>query len=256
MTTPNSEGVASALGLHSTPGSNSLQKAGTYLQEKIAALLHQWAWHDIGLQFLIVIVSGFVGLFLSKRIRRVCLSYLPEPGNTAMSAYFKRLGLAFIANVSFSFLSGVVLAIGAYVMVSVFGYSPVSMVVLRLAYSLFFAYALLCLCLGFLTVITGENVITPGMRRVFTIAFWVVAVLKIMGVLEDIVTYLDQTAIPIGGGSLTIWTLILAIVTVLLTIGIANWLAHLVHQLVNNIGSLSPKLKVVLNRVISIVFLS
>ena len=42
--------------------------------------------------------------------------------------------------------------------------------------------------------------ITPGVRRIVTIIFWVMAVLQFFGILTDIIQYLDTTVIPIGGG--------------------------------------------------------
>ena len=75
------------------------------------------------------------------------------------------------------------------------------------------------------------------------------------GILTDIIQYLDTTVIPIGGGSMTVWKLLVAIVSVLLTLGVANWLASLVNQMVEGLENMSENIKVVLKRVVTVIFM-
>lgn len=81
------------------------------------------------------------------------------------------------------------------------------------------------------------------------------AVLQFFGILTDIIQYLDTTVIPIGGGSMTVWKLLVAIVSVLLTLGVANWLASLVNQMVEGLENMSENIKVVLKRVVTVIFM-
>ena len=122
--------------------------------------------------------------------------------------------MGFTHNVSFSLLAGAILALVGYIIVKTTDYSGQSMVIARVAYNIFYAYALLSLLMAFLHGGMGLRVITPGVRRVVTITFWVLAILQFFGILTDVVDYLDSTVIPIGGGSMTIWTLFVAIVSV------------------------------------------
>ena len=80
-------------------------------------------------------------------------------------------------------------------------------------------------------------------------------VLQFFGILTDIIQYLDTTVIPIGGGSMTVWKLLVAIVSVLLTLGVANWLASLVNQMVEGLENMSENIKVVLKRVVTVIFM-
>ena len=81
------------------------------------------------------------------------------------------------------------------------------------------------------------------------------AVLQFFGILTDIIQYLDTTVIPIGGGSMTVWKLLVAIVSVLLTLGVANWLASLINQMVEGLENMSENIKVVLKRVVTVIFM-
>ncbi len=258
MTNPETsagQGIADALGIHHTQAADTAPG----FQERLVAFINDftahWSWQDLMFQVLIVAVSVLVGYWLSARIRTACRKALPPAADQHLGAYFKRLLLTFVSNVSFSFVSGCVLAMGAYFLLNVMGYPSNSMVLLRIAYSVFFAYALLCLCLGGLQVILGEHVITPALKKTFVIGFWILAALEIVGILGDLIEYLDHAVIPIGGGNMTVWTLILAVITVIITLGIANWLSKLVHRFVFGIESLSTNIKVALNRVITITFI-
>ena len=213
------------------------------------------SWENIVLQLAAVVISAVCGYWLSHRLDDAVVRFKPAEGEKGISAYFRSFAVGFLHNVSFSFLSGSVLALAVYVLTTGFGFPDRSMVIAKLAYSIFYAYALLSLVLAFLQGVVGLHVITPALRRIVSITFWTLAVLHFFGILSDIVTYLDSTVIPIGGGRMTVWMLFVAIVSVVLTLGVANWLAAIVHQFVEGLDNLSANIKVVLNRIVTVVFM-
>lgn len=73
------------------------------------------------------------------------------------------------------------------------------MVIARVCYNILYAFALLSLLMAFLQGGIGLRMITPGVRRIVTIIFWVMAVLQFFGILTDIIQYLDTTVIPTAG---------------------------------------------------------
>ena len=221
----------------------------------IQQLLHHLSWENVILQLIAVLVSAGLGFWLSRRVNRLVDKWTPELGAKGMAAYGRRFVVGFTHNVSFSLLAGSILALVVYVIVKMTDYSAQSMVIARVAYNIFYAYALLSLLMAFLHGGMGLRVLTPGVRRVVTITFWVLAVLQFFGILTDVISYLDSTVIPIGGGSMTVWMLFVAIVSVLLTLGIANWLASMINQLIDGLDTLSDNIKVVLKRVITVTFM-
>ncbi|MGN1149618.1 MAG: mechanosensitive ion channel family protein [Sutterella sp.] len=221
----------------------------------IDQLVANLSWENVLLQLAAVLLSAACGYWLSHILDAAVARFKPEEGEKGISAYFRRFAIGFLHNVSFSFLSGSVLALAVYIIVHGFGFPERSMVIARVAYSIFYAYALLSLVLAFLQGVIGWRVITPSLRRFVSITFWVLAVLQFFGILSDVVAYLDSTVIPIGGGRMTVWMLFVAVVSVLLTLGVANWLAAIVHQFVEGLENLSANIKVVLNRVVTVVFM-
>ena len=200
----------------------------------IEGLLQHLSLENVLMQIAAVFVSMAIGYVISRRINTL---------------------VAFTHNVSFSFISGSLLALIVYCIVKIFEFAPQSMVIARVCYNILYAFALLSLLMAFLQGGIGLRMITPGVRRIVTIIFWVMAVLQFFGILTDIIQYLDTTVIPIGGGSMTVWKLLVAIVSVLLTLGVANWLASLINQMVEGLENMSENIKVVLKRVVTVIFM-
>ncbi len=232
-----------------------LESAWQHLVEAAQTMTTQWSLEDLGLQVLIVLLSVIAGWVIGHRVANVLRAKGLALKERTLMANGKRVLYFFGANISFSVASGTVLALGTYILVHVFQYPSESMVILRVAYSLFFSYALLCMCLGMLQGLVGTHIITRSVRRGFSMGFWVLAVLNIVGILPDLIAFLDSFVIPIGDGRLTLWTLMIALLTVALTLGVAHWLAHLVGELIDTVDNLSLNLKVVLKRVVSIAFM-
>jgi small-conductance mechanosensitive channel len=234
---------------------DAIAKSTEQFTDVFNQLISNLSIDNIVLQGGAVVLSALIGYFLSRIVDKLVDKARPEPGKKGFGASMRRFLVGFTHNVSFSFISGSILAVAVYALTHWFGYSPGSMVIARLAYSIFYAYALLSLLMAFLQGVVGLRIITLPVRRVVSVTFWVLAVLQFFGILTDAVRYLDSAVIPIGGGKMTVWTLFVAIVTVLLTLAIANWLANMVHSFVNGLENMQSSTKIVLNRTITVVFM-
>lgn len=227
--------------------------------ERITRMLEQILAHmsleNVILQFITIAIAVVVGYWVSRRLNRLVDRLEPGVADVGFATQVKKLVVRFIHNVSFSFLSGCTLSLGAYILVNALGYHPSSLVLCRVAYSLFFAFALLSLVMECLQGMLGTYLITPKVRRLVGIVFWCLAVLQFFGILTDIVNELDSLKIPLAGGKTTVWTIIVAIFSVFLTLAVANWLANIVNQFIRSSESLSANTKVVLTRIITVGFL-
>lgn len=263
-----------------TSAVDSLGEALGATSSNFSELLEQFMTHlsseNIILQVLVVVGSILLGLLLAKRVNGKLKRWAAEAGETpsvslaegagtvlkggfdrremveAMGPRLRRMTAGFLRNISFSLLSGLILALGAWVLVQGFGMDKASLILCRVAYSVLLAYALLCCILSVAGFMIGGKGITSSVRRVITIIFWVLVALEVFGVLGDIVAVMESTKVPLGGGSVTIWTCFVAIFTVLITLGVANWLANMVEGLVKSSSNLSPNLQVAIARVIRI----
>lgn len=245
--------------------------------EMIEQFLAHISTQNFFLQLVAILVAMLIGFVLSRRFNaRIALwtKSLPDVPSVnlaedaeamlkggidgreiieAIGPRLRRLAAGFARNISFSLFSGLILALGAWLLVRVMSLSEASLVLCRIAYSVLLAYALLCCILSIVGFMIGGKGLSKGARRVVTIFFWLLVFLEICGVLEDLVSLMESTKVPLGGGSVTIWTCLVAVFTVLLTLGIANWAANLLETIVKSTSSLSPNLQVAISRVIRIV---
>ena len=200
----------------------------------IEGLLQHLSLENVLMQIAAVFVSMAIGYVISRRINTLVDRVLPGEDVRGLGAYARRALVAFTHNVSFSFISGSLLALIVYCIVKIFEFAPQSMVIARVCYNILYAFALLSLLMAFLQGGIGLRMITPGVRRIVTIIFWVMAVLQFFGILTDIIQYLDTTVIPIGGGLenmsenikvvlkrvVTVIFMVLAVIIALGTVGI------------------------------------
>ena len=91
------------------------------------------------------------------------------------------------------------------------------LVLVRVAYQIFYAWALLLVILRFVEAIFGAKTLGVGMRKAIYGVFWTLAVLEIVGVLPEVVQMMKNYTLPIGSDKFTIWTLFVGIITVLVT---------------------------------------
>lgn len=225
------------------------------IEKVFTQFMHHVSVENLLLQIAIVLVSILIGYVISRQLNGLVIRWIPNPEEKGIGVYLRRLFVKFVKNISFSVVSGCVLALGAYILIAGLNYHPASLFVCRVAYNLFFSFALLSLLMECLQGMLGQHWITPRIRRFVTTAFWALAVLQFFGILTDLVDKLNSVSIPLGSGSMTVWTLFMAIFSILLTLAIANWLANLVHQFIEGLDNISRNIKVVLSRIVTVLFM-
>ena len=260
MATPTAPGsvIEQNMGIDSTSihtATNAVISFGDRIGKVFTQFLNHVSIESLLSQIAVVAISIALGYFLSRRLNRTVARLMPKRDQKGFGVYLRRVFVKFVSNISFSFLSGCTLALGAYIMVNGLGYHPASLFLCRVAYSLFFSFALLSLLMECLQGMVGEKWITPRVRRFVTTTFWTLAVLQFFGILTDLIDKLNSVSIPLGAGSMTLWKLLMAIFSVLLTLAVANWLAGLAHQFIEGLDTLSRNIKVVLSRVVTVVFM-
>ena len=184
----------------------------------IEGLLQHLSLENVLMQIAAVFVSMAIGYVISRRINTLVDRVLPGEDVRGLGAYARRALVAFTHNVSFSFISGSLLALIVYCIVKIFEFAPQSMVIARVCYNILYAFALLSLLMAFLQGGIGLRMITPGVRRIVTIIFWVMAVLQFFGILTDIIQYLDTTVVL--KRVVTVIFMVLAVIIALGTVGI------------------------------------
>ncbi len=85
-------------------------------------------------------------------------------------------------------------------------------------------------------------------ERFFAFGAWVVVALHIIGVLPAVIDGLEQISFPVGKVSVNLWMLLQGLMTVMLTVLIALWLAGVVEARLMHTEGLDANLKLVFAR--------
>ena len=124
----------------------------------------------------------------------------------------------------------------------------------RLANQVFFMWSILVLIVEFIVVLLAKRHISTQLKRFFYTVFWILAILNILGVLPVIVHIMESITLPIGSSSLSIWSILVGLITVLLAMAIANWLSEQCETMINSAPDIDANLKIVLSRLATIAF--
>ncbi|WP_426394554.1 mechanosensitive ion channel family protein [Ralstonia sp. R-29] len=147
-------------------------------------------------------------------------------------------------------LIGWLLVLGArYALV---GTMPIS--VFRLAAVPLFGLAMLYLAFYVLRRVLSANGELHGMlvlvERVLTTLMWIGMVLYVLGVLGDVVDYLDGIRFAVGGKQkISLAAMLMGVVWILLTVLVAMWFGSWLDNRITRAAALDANLKVVLSRV-------
>ncbi len=235
-------------------------------EELMHELLEYMTWGNLLLQVCIIAAALFIGRIASRRLYAWAIKTFyggKVPSNdevenaNKLSEQFFRLKNFFVAavrNVSISLFSWIMLMIGSCVLVKWFGYSSTSMILMRLAVHVLFAFAVLSLITAFINECLSRNAVSQTARRFISGCFWTLVILHFFGFLGDIVEAMESTKLPFGGENLTLWRAFVAIINVIATLAVANWLTKITDGLVDRL-QLSSNLKIALARVIRIVLI-
>lgn len=153
-------------------------------------------------------------------------------------------------------LIGWLLVLGArYALV---GVMPIS--VFRLAAVPLFGLAMLYLAFYVLRRVLSANGELHGMlvlvQRVLTTLMWIGMVLYVLGVLGDVVDYLDGIRFAIGGKQkVSVAAMLMGTVWILLTVLVAMWFGSWLDSRITRAKAIDANLKVVLSRVTKAVLL-
>ncbi len=89
-----------------------------------------------------------------------------------------------------------------------------------------------------------------ALERAIVLAAWGVAALYVTGVLSDVTDWLQSTLIPIGKSTVSLWTVLTAVMTTLSCLLAAMWAGSLVDARLARAQGLDRNVRVVLGRVV------
>lgn len=207
-------------------------------------------------QFAAIAATIVLAVLISAPVKRWLDAKVQALPNEGFANHVKK-GCCIIArNIAFSLIAAVLLSGFVFAIET----SPLQagftdLVFARLAYSVFYAWAILLILLSFLAATLGETILAPTTRRIIEVGFWFFAVLQILGILPEIIEMLESIPIPIGKGSISLWGGLVGIFTVFITVCVANWLANLAETAILGAKEMEINLRVVFARITRVVLL-
>lgn len=123
------------------------------------------------------------------------------------------------------------------------------LIFVRVAYQIFYAWALLRVLIRLLQVSLKNKQIGTGFKKAVYLTFWTLAALEILGILPGIVEAMKSYTLPVGSGQLTLWKLFVGVITVIVTMGLANKLADVCEHSIMKMDELEMNLRVVFARI-------
>ena len=202
-------------------------------------------------QFAAIAAAVGIALFVHRRfgarLHAMAISFANRGEAWLMRVWVFLLELA--RAVLFSFTAAVLLSLCVMLLQStgLVG-EGARLVFVRVAYQIFYAWALLLVILRCVEAIFDANAMGPSLRKSLYGVFWTLAALEIIGVLPEIVLVMKSYTLPIGSDKLTIWTLFVGIITVLVTLGLANKVADAAERAILKMSELEMNLRVVFAR--------
>ena len=206
-------------------------------------------------QLVVIFVAYGLGWWLSRRINAYATLLVPkESSDRSFKAQLRRGLMHIVHAVSMSFVTGCLVSLGTYILLNALRIGEEALLC-RIAYNVMFAYGILLVLLTCLGALIGEKHVTPAVRRYLSYGFWLLVILQFFGVLGDIILTLDEIRLPIGSGGLSLWKLLLAFITICLTIAVANALGNCARRFIDEKSGWTPNLKIVVSRVVYVFFM-
>ncbi|MDO5531674.1 mechanosensitive ion channel family protein [Sutterella sp.] len=231
----------------------ALADTTSWFTEFFQNFLANLTWENALIQAGCVVVAFLLGAWLSRVTRTFLNRLRPGADRKGLLVHLEHVIITLAENVAFGFFAGSIVALCSYAMTYLFGLDPRSLIICRIFYNIFYAFSILSIVLACLQGLLGRHIVTPAIKKAVTTIFWALAVLQFFGVLGRLIDILDNTRVPIGSGEMTLWKLVMAIISVLLTLAVAHWLSNIAGSLIDGAQSLSGSLKTVLKRVTGIV---
>lgn len=206
-------------------------------------------------QIVVIIIAYGLGWWLSRRVNAYATLLVPKDvADQSFKAQLRRGLMHIVHAVSMSFVTGCLVSLGTWILLRTLHVGQEALLC-RIAYNVMFAYGILLVLLTFLRALVGEKHVTPAVRRYVSYAFWLLVILQFFGVLGDIILTLDEIRLPIGSGGLSLWKLLLAFITICLTIAVANALGNGARRFIDEKSGWTPNLKIVVSRVVYVFFM-
>lgn len=209
-------------------------------------------WYQVLAIIAAVLLSLFVARICGKRVQ----AWEQNFSEDKISHKLSRFTLELIRKLFFSMFAALFLSCEAMLIADWGLLSEKNFNLINIGYQIFYAWALLVFLIQLFSAFIAGDSVLQQIRKPLYVIFWILAALEIVGVLSKFTQAMREINLPIGPDTLTLWTLFVGIITVFVSVLIAQWLSGLCDSALNSAKDFDDNLKIVLSRLIHIAFIA
>jgi small-conductance mechanosensitive channel len=120
---------------------------------------------------------------------------------------------------------------------------------IAIAVQLFVALAMVRVAVYAMRRAFPNSISAPSIERVLVTLIWLGFALDIVGLMPDLIEWLDSFSMHVGKSQLTLWEVLRAIVSVIATLLVALWMGGIIESRLMEASAFDMSVKVVLTRI-------
>ena len=209
-------------------------------------------WYQVLAIVVAVLLSYFVARFCSQKVAVWKENFSKE----TIGHKLCRFSLELTRKLFFSIFAALFLSLGASTISDMGLLTDNNFNLIHVGYQIFYAWALLVFLIQVFGAFIAPDSVLLQIKKPLYILFWILAALEIIGVLPKFIQAMREINLPVGPDSLTLWALVVGIITVIVSVLIAQWLSGLCDSALYSAKDIDNNLKIVLSRLIHIAFIA
>ena len=197
-------------------------------KEIIFFFQNEFSQETFWLQIASIAVAALLAFFISKSLGQKLETLMGQSEGDSIGAISARFILRLSRKLLFSawaafilFTEIALLKIGGLIAPSN------SFALSHVANQVFFAWAMLVLVVELIDGLFLKKHMSARVKKMVYSIFWFFAILSIVGVLPLFIETMKAISIPIGSSDLSLWSVFIGLMTILFSVGVANWLSSM-----------------------------
>ena len=207
-------------------------------------------------QVLAIVVAVLLSYFVARVCSQKVATWEENFSKETISHKLCRFSLELTRKLFFSIFAALFLSLGASTISDMGLLTDDHFNLIHVGYQIFYAWALLVFLIQVFGAFIAPDSVLLQIKKPLYILFWILAALEIVGVLPKFIQAMREINLPVGPDSLTLWALVVGIITVIVSVLIAQWLSGLCDSALYSAKDIDNNLKIVLSRLIHIAFIA
>ena len=215
------------------------------LQQELTRPIYLW-------QMVLVLLAIAVGWLATRAVKRQIEARLrAQSASSSHGIDLRQFSIDGVRRLAFPIVAMFVIAMGGVALRATgLLQARADLQILRLALFLLGAMALVRLFVYVLRRSFPRSRWISSFERLIALVIWLLVALQVTGLLGDLVDALEVIALPVGKSQISLWDLLIGIVSVVLTLLVAMWVGSVIEARLMSAATLTANSRVVLSRLV------